>query len=54
MAIRRKTLGPEAAASLERIPDGNLRLLPQIELAAALAGLPTASAKNHISSARPS
>jgi hypothetical protein len=33
-------LGPNAAAYLERIPDPDLRLFAQIELAAALAGLP--------------
>jgi len=35
-----KRLGPEAAAFLDRIPDEDLRLFAQIELAAALAGLP--------------
>jgi hypothetical protein len=35
-----KRLGSDAAAYLERIPDPDLRLFAQIELAAALAGLP--------------
>lgn len=35
-----KKLGPGAAAYLDRIPDPDLRLFAQIELAAALAGLP--------------
>jgi len=35
-----KRLGPDAAALLGRIPDADLRLFAQIELAAALAGLP--------------
>jgi hypothetical protein len=35
-----KRLGPEAVILLDRIPDDDLRLFAQIELAAALAGLP--------------
>jgi hypothetical protein len=35
-----KRLGPAAAAYLDRVPDDDLRLFAQIELAAALAGLP--------------
>ena len=35
-----KRLGSSAAAHLDRIPDADLRLFAQIELAAALAGLP--------------
>jgi hypothetical protein len=35
-----KRLGPDAKILLERIPDDDLRLFAQIELAAALAGLP--------------
>jgi hypothetical protein len=35
-----KRLGADAAIYLDRIPDGDLRLFAQIELAAALAGLP--------------
>ena len=35
-----KCLGPEAGILLDRIPDDDLRLFAQIELAAALAGLP--------------
>ena len=35
-----KRLGGEAAVYLDRIPDSDLRLLAEIELAAALAGLP--------------
>jgi hypothetical protein len=35
-----KRLGPEAGILLDRIPDDDLRLFAQIELAAALAGLP--------------
>lgn len=35
-----KRLGADAAVYLDRIPDGDLRLFAQIELAAALAGLP--------------
>jgi hypothetical protein len=35
-----KNLGREAAAYLDRIPDGDIRLFAEIEFAAALAGLP--------------
>jgi hypothetical protein len=35
-----KRLGADAAVFLDRIPDANLRLFAEIELAAALAGLP--------------
>ena len=38
-----KRLGPEAGILLDRIPDDDLRLFAQIELAAALAGLPELS-----------